>query len=714
MSLSTDGPLYLLDGGEMGGTKGTVAFRTDNNRQYDYGYEVSDYRVLGRGQVDLVFYNDAYIQVMGPKHPALGVTGPELWGELWPDIAPDIATGFNEGQTVYNTDKHLPMLRLGYLEETYFTFSMSPILVDEGTKKIGGVMAPSFEVTMRVIHERRERSLRELGSKAGKATSVQEACQVAAQCLSRATGDIPFSLLYLTEGDGERRKCVLRATTGIPQTHPLATPVIPVSIPSSETIWPVAEVVWTGRAIELNDLDDPTLPGGIWPDKPTEAVILPIHDVRREITGVLVLGVNPRRRLDDLYRNFHTLMVRQLSNNLTAARSYEEEKKKREALAELDRAKTAFFSSVSHEFRTPLTLILGPVEEALKKDTLPEVVREELGVVHRNALRLLKLVTSLLDFSRIEAGRMQASYRPTDLGGLITDLCGVFRSAMERAKIDFVVDVAPCDELVYVDVDMLEKIVYNLLSNALKCTFQGQISVVFRRVDQKVQLSVSDTGVGIPEKDIARIFERFYRVEGLSRRSNEGTGIGLALTQELARLHGGRITVQSKLGQGSTFTLTIPLGKSHLPREQVIEGHRNDGRGMAQLSSQFLGEVMGWFPKQEDDSNPQENDGSLPSTATDMKEPAGTLQKRESPVSMIPFTWSATGADVDGSAAPKPYILVCDDNADMAAYVRSILGPYWRVQIARDGQEALEACKRYPPGLIVSDVMMPRVDGFEL
>jgi signal transduction histidine kinase len=294
------------------------------------------------------------------------------------------------------------------------------------------------------------------------------------------------------------------------------------------------------------------VPPGSWSDPPNTAVVIPIpSSMASEPVGVLIAGVSARLKFDAYYRDFLELARTQVSTAIANARAYEEERRRAEALAELDRAKTAFFSNVSHEFRTPLTLMLGPIEDALAEGDLPGRTRERLEVAHRNSRRLLKLVNALLDFSRIEAGRVEAAYEPVDLAAFTAELAGVFRSAVERAGLEFVVDCQPAGEPVYVDREMWEKIVFNLLSNALKFTFDGRIEVSLRRLDGdapggSVELTVSDTGTGIPEDELPRLFERFYRVKGASGRTYEGSGIGLALVRELVKLHGGHVRVRSR------------------------------------------------------------------------------------------------------------------------------------------------------------------------
>ncbi len=251
---------------------------------------------------------------------------------------------------------------------------------------------------------------------------------------------------------------------------------------------------------------------------------------------------------------------------------------------------------MSHELRTPLTLILGPIEDALTSQTPP--TRAGLEMLHRNALRLLKMVNGLLDFVRIEAGRVNATFEPTDLSLLTAQLASVFRSAIDRAGLEYIVECPPLPEPVYIDREMWEKIVLNLISNALKSTFDGEIRITLSSDGQAARLTVADTGTGIPVHELPHLFERFRRVEGARRRSHEGTGIGLALVKELVDMHGGSIEVESTQAIGSAFTVRIPFGQSHLPRERVAVEAENpvvvQGSAIA-----YLREAIGWLPGQD-------------------------------------------------------------------------------------------------------------------
>ena len=451
--------------------------------------------------------------------------------------------------------------------------------------------------------------------------------------------------------------------------------------------WPVAEAVASLRIVAVEAVGSiiKDAPCGPYEEPPNNAFVLPVNVPGLEHPPLIaVVGASPRLPLDDAYRGFYELLGAAFSAAVAAVRAREDERRRAEALAEIDRAKTAFFSNVSHEFRTPLTLMLGPLEESLARaGQLPDDERERVALAHRNGLRLLKLVNSLLDFSRIEAGRIQASFEPTDLAAFTADLASNFRSACERAGLALVIDAPPLPELVHLDREMWEKVVLNLLSNAFKFTFEGEISVRVRQsaAGGAAELIVSDTGTGIPADELPRIFERFHRVEGASGRSFEGSGIGLALVQELVKLHGGEIRVASEQGRGSAFTVTIPFGHAHLPAERL--GQTASLTSTATRASAFVEEALQWLP------------GESASVA-DTQHPADPATSVRAP------GW-------------RGRILLADDNADMRSYVERLLTVEgFAVETVADGEAALASVRRTAPDLIVSDVMMPRLDGFGL
>jgi PAS domain S-box-containing protein len=370
--------------------------------------------------------------------------------------------------------------------------------------------------------------------------------------------------------------------------------------------------------------------------------------------------------------------------DITEKKAHEREiARQREELAKLDELKTQFFANISHEFRTPLTLMIGPLEDALaRSDAFSPEDREHLDLAHRNSLRLLKLVNALLEFSRIEAGRIQASYEPCDLTLMTSELASMFRSAIERAGMRLVLDCPALPEPVYVDREMWEKIVLNLLSNALKFTFEGEIAVSLRQVGDAVEMTVRDTGTGIPKDEIPRLFERFHRVVGARGRSYEGSGIGLALVQELVKLHGGEVSIQSEVDRGTTFSVTLPLGKEHLPPDR-IEAVRTPG-STAVRGEAYVEEALHWLPAVQTTGNGDK--------ATSSTLPVHDSRKEEK----------------------RSRILLADDNADMREYIQRLLSDRYEVIAVEDGKAAMESARKRRPDLILSDIMMPRVDGIEL
>ncbi len=628
--------------------------------------------LLWWGPDHISIYNDAYIPVLGRKHPeALGLPVRECWSEIWHVLRPLIETPFRGGPSTWSEDLELEIQRLGFREETHFTVAYSPVPDETTESGIGGVLATVHEITAQVIGERRVRVLSDLGARSAEAKSAEEACRIAAESLARHPKDVPFALMYLLDKDG--REAQLAAAAGI-ETGGVA---------SDPAAWPIAAVVSTETAQRVDDLGSRF---GASPDLPQSALVLPVpSNLAHHLAGVLVAGVSPHQELDGLYRGFFDLITAQLATAIANARAYEEERRRAQALAELDQAKTVFFSNVSHEFRTPLTLMLGNVDDGLddRAEPLTPRQRERQLAVQRNGARLLKLVNSLLDFSRLEAGRIQASYEPVDVGTMTAEIASAFRSLVERAGLRLTLECPPSPEPVFIDQGMWEKIVLNLVSNAFKFTFDGEITVRVESDAEWLRLRVRDTGTGIDAESLPHIFERFHRIEGARGRTYEGSGIGLALVRELAKLHGGTATVESESGKGSCFTVSIRTGTAHLPRER-IRATRNPVPPLAQASS-FVDEASGWL-----------SGNRLPED-----EIAG----------------DGYGTPTNGSPdahADSTEILVADDNADMRSYLERLLRPLGRVTTVADGVQALDAIRRRAPDLVVSDVMMPSLDGFGL
>jgi len=638
------------------------------------------------GQELTFLYNDDYARMtLGKKHPwALGKPSQVVWKEIWDDIGPRIRRVLDTGEATWDEALLLFLERSGYREETYHTFSYSPLFGDDS--KVAGLLCVVTEETDRVIGERRLRTLRSLAGELNKTITEEDVVACIARCLGENQKDLPFTLLYLFTEDGNEAR--LACQTGMAEGHPAAPASI--SLTEKNQPWPIRDLLTGKDSIVVENLPErfESVPSGSWDKSPWRALLLPITSQGQDKpAGVIVAALNPFRPLDVSYAGFINLVAGQIAASIANARAYSAEKKRAEALAEIDRAKTAFFSNVSHEFRTPLTLMLGPLEDLLARSQthLSPTAKEQLDLVSRNGSRLLRLVNTLLDFSRIEAGRVRAVYQATDLARFTSELASVFRSATDKAGLRLVVDCRDLEEPVYVDRDMWEKIVLNLISNAFKFTFDGEIGVSVHRVGSTAELRVRDTGVGIPAEAIPKLFERFNRVPNTRSRTHEGSGIGLALVHELVKLHGGSISTESTVGQGSTFVVSIPFGQDHLTSGQM--GGSRSMSSTAVGAKPFVEEALRWLPD-----------------SADASDEIFSVHDELMPVPCPPVS----------QAAVRPRVLIADDNSDMRQYLARLLSEQYEVETVADGQEALRAAHEHSPDLIVSDVMMPILDGFEL
>lgn len=379
-----------------------------------------------------------------------------------------------------------------------------------------------------------------------------------------------------------------------------------------------------------------------------------------------------------------------------------------------------FFSNVNHELRTPLTLILGPLDDILadrETASLDSETRDKLTIASRNAHRLLNLVNSLLDFSRLEAGRMHASFKPVDLAALSLDLASLFRSAIKKGKIAYEVRVPKEKVEVWLDVDLWEKVVFNIIGNAFKYCLSGSIEVRVTKGPHFAEFSVTDTGCGIEESELDRIFERFHRIESNSR-SQEGTGIGLSLTLEIVKLLGGTLDVQSVIDEGSTFYVRLPYGSTHLAPNQISLGtEESEGARQKYQNISIVEEASRWAVEK---SSTATSDAGGSGGDSD-----GIAERSNSSTSDIGSGSNsgsdpATSSGSDGVASDdtlsirNSVILLADDNADMRQYCRSILCKKFQVVDVTDGQAALGYARQFSPDLVLSDIMMPRLGGLGL
>ncbi|CAG8455986.1 7389_t:CDS:10 [Funneliformis mosseae] len=647
--------------------------------------------------------------------------------EVWPETHHTTEPIFNEVMATrkgrFENDMLFVTDRDGYVEETYASFTLSPIFKEDGS--MGGILNASQETTQRVLANRRLKALTELGNKTPGAKSVKDACHLITQTIRNNNADMPYALIYLIENHSATSNT---PSTDTPKAHLVATTFdegldlqkvdgfdeicvaqdklrrfLPDFLLDTEEIVDLANVtdeideliksdgniikstvyIKPGKSNALSSgLDnDPkfctlfetgekiiTSPdfSSSWPlqyvartnlhitvtlKDYTHAVLFPVKNTTGDLTAIIIIGINKQRALDKEYMEFLHLVIGQVSASLSHGRFREEERKQAEMLASLNDQKILFFQNISHEL-PPLTLMLSPLEEVLEECPRDAPMYSHLCMIQRNTRRLLRLVNTLLQFSRIESDKIEANYHEVDIGQLTSELAANFESMAKLFKLEYRVEIpdnfdSRLEKKVFVDLEMYEKIIFNLCSNAFKHTWNGSITLRLDadRKDNKevVVLEVTDTGVGISEEEIPNLFQRFYRIKSRQSRCHEGTGIGLALVKELTSLHGGDISCTSVLDRGTTFKICLPTGHEHL--ELILESKEK------------------YFPHTIEDPIPLINS--------------------------------------------KHVVLLVDDNADMRNYLIGLLQKEYTVYSAFDGRDALRLLKRLkcPPDLILSGMI---------
>jgi len=621
---------------------------------------------IGWGKDLIKFYNDPYKDIVRGKHPwALGSPASVVWKEIWNSIEPMLKQVMENNEGTYVESQLLIMERNGYPEETYYTFSYTPIPGDHGGT--AGMFCANTDDTDKIISERQLKTLSELGKSLFDSSSFNEVIRKTIDTLHEQNPqDFPVTLFRKIE----KQKATLLYSSPLGKAENKVLKVVDLNA-ESEISRTINNAVQTRKVQTIDHVTENygKLPSGAWPIPPKQVIVIPIAQVAmKEPYGVLVVGLNPYRLLDEKYTAFINLVSDQLATSLTQIHVLEEERERAAALAELDKAKTIFFTNISHEFRTPLTLMLGSLEQMLNSTSEDNADRATIETTHRNAMRLLRLVNNLLDFSRIEAGRIRAQYQPTNISQFTNDLASNFRAVAEAAGLQFKVNTSRIESPIYVDKEMWEKIILNLLSNAFKYTLKGSISLSLFVQSGKLLLEITDTGVGIPENEIPKMFERFHRVQNVTGRSFEGTGIGLSLVKELVELHGGEISVRSKLDEGTTFTISLPIGKDHLPAEHILEGEKDFTMA---LSDAFIEEAHALLAQPNEELSVAANN-------------------------------------------KNPTVLVVDDNVDMRSYIKGLLEKQFNVVTASNGEDALKKLGSFTPDLVISDIMMPVMDGIQL
>ncbi|NUQ40750.1 MAG: response regulator [Calditrichaceae bacterium] len=432
----------------------------------------------------------------------------------------------------------------------------------------------------------------------------------------------------------------------------------------------------------------------------------------------------------------------------------------REKVEEVDRLKSRFFANISHEFRTPLTLIQGPVQQ-LRSGEFKGNIKEQYDLILRNCNRLLRLINQLLDLSKLESGSMKLQARPENIVELTRQLTMAFESLAKRKRIQLSFRASADEITAYIDRDKFEKIVTNLLSNAFKFTGKGGKVMVAVNISPgppskggarpvslpdgreglrgMLEIHVKDAGVGIPAEHLPHIFERFFQVndfgegETLHATSRQGTGIGLALTKELVELHHGKILVTSEVGKGTTCTVRLPLGKEHLKPDQIVEiggeitvGAKHPLQSIESHTEEFAGDASPQHPLQSIESHTKEFAGDaspqqpLQSIESHTEEFAGDASPQQ-PLQSIEshteeFAGDASPLHYQSSNRPitqSPNILIVEDNPDMRAYIHNSLKNKYTIAEAENGAEGFKKALKAGPDLIVSDVMMPKMDGYQ-
>lgn len=430
------------------------------------------------------------------------------------------------------------------------------------------------------------------------------------------------------------------------------------------------QMLLTQKPVVLNDLEQ--YPEMTVPEQPFRAraralLVVPLMSDGKIIGSISLRQNQHPRRWQGSEIELAQAVAAQAAIAVQQARLYQKTRQQAEQLLELDRQKTEFFQNISHEFRTPLTLTIGPLESAVAQDQ--GLSYEQATIVLRNSRRLLRLVNQLLDLQRLDAGRMQPSFRPCDLVEFVSHTVDSFRPYCEKKGIQLVTRLVPCPQ-VYLDTERFDKVLYNLLSNAMKFTpSDGGITVTLQPAGNHCVLKIIDTGIGIRPDQIPHLFERFRQAEGSANRSHEGSGLGLALVKELVELHGGQISVESTYGVGSTFTVWLQTGTAHLPLQQIIDVQAEVQPGRAAVE---LADV--------------EAESQVGNSSSDR---------------------------ASGSTNGK--ILLVDDNPDLRTYVAGILRQKgYQVWTARNGSEGFQATRTYRPNLIITDLMMPLVSGLDM
>ncbi|WWD18861.1 hypothetical protein CI109_103316 [Kwoniella shandongensis] len=649
---------------------------------------------------------------------------PEAWGPVWDGVASLIDRCLSVGEPCFREDDLLLYRRgpRGHYIEKYHTWSFVPLF--DSDRKPLGLYNPTRETTPSVLARRRQETMRDLSEQLLTARNTHEYYDGIAEVVDRNATDVPFLMCYNVDDVSEGKfDLTLQSTTGVPLDHSSAPSQLHINISSErsrfalpghldhrsspatsglssggsrviysydKTSWPIAKALATRQCVVIDDCTDLVkgFPLRQWDSLPESAIVIPICSETSIDTprAVLIMGLNLLSLLDSPYEEWIHVMRAHLTSSIVSVRAYEAEHTRQTEKDRMERAKTAWFQGAAHDLRSPLTLVAGPLDDVLRT-TLSKSQRQALSLAQRNLSRVQRLVTALLDFSRIEAGKLTGRFVPIDLGLFVSDLAALFRPAVERRRIRYDVEIEEHDGMVFVDPTLLETVITNLLSNALKYTEAGRI-VVKLSYNTHAEIAIIDSGFGIPSEELASVTDRFHRATSALSRGTEGTGIGLALAKEIIRLHGGDLLIQSQTAEetggphGSIFTAQIPL----LERQTLEDGFARTALGS--YSKEVVEEAMHWIGN---------DSGSEPVSSATSDSSIEGYQRADS------FLFERD--DV---------LLLVDDNNDLRHYVKQIFAPHCKVIEASNGLEALAKARANTPHLILSDLMMPKMNGQEL
>ncbi|RIB22806.1 hypothetical protein C2G38_2243074 [Gigaspora rosea] len=675
----------------------------------------------------IFLYNDAFSEYLKQDHPyALGKPMRDVWPKTLCDIVlQQVEYVRTNKKGLFKKDEYYEAPRVGYIEEQYFDYAHSPIFKLDGT--VWGILVIAQETTQNVLNTRRLKILNEFGKRVSEIESLESVCHIMTDILSNSK-DISYALIYFVEHklnvglesliarlisttfdkDGKDGRHIPDYLSETPEIIYLAEDAkksydtyvelkrdaVTGSFLKCES-WPIRLVIQKEKHVKVLLKDE------------SRAVLLPTKIPLcggQSLSAVLICGVNQLCNLDEKYIDFLQLVMSQMTIFLVQGLSIEEEKKRSKILTDLNYQKVLFFQGISHELKTPLTLMLSPLDDVINACSHEIPIMSYLQTIRRNSHRLLRLINLLLQFSNIETNQLEVRYRETNIVEFTRELASDFKNMAKTLGLDYNIDIPHHDELtqaigdkVYLDHDMYETIVFNLCSNALKHTWNGCVTIrLYPDYKKMVVLEVSDTGIGIPETALPNIFQRFYRVESQGSRSHEGTGIGLALVKELITRHGGDITVTSIVNHGTTFKCWFPIGCEHLSTSQIHfnneENQINTVRELYTNRQLYLEESSQWIKN------------STSKAQNDIMGQKSTYDQIMNTKIMLPEDDSE-----------KYLILIVDDNNNMRDYLVDLLKEF-DVHCACDGQDAIQVLMRLNklPDLILSDVMMPNMNGHEL